>query len=103
MRHPRSRLRAVYSHPVDFPEMYAACRGRVVDLVVTLPATDLERPVPGTPGWTVQDVVAHLAGVAADVVAGNAEGAGSPAWTANQVAERRGRPITDVAEEWMAA
>jgi len=85
---------------VDLPETYASCRGRLLDLVEALPPGEAERAVPGTPGWTVRDVVAHLAGVAADVTAGRIDGAGTPPWTARQIAERAGVPIAEIAREW---
>ena len=85
---------------VDMRATYASCRGRVLDLVDTLPPADADRPVPGTPGWTVRDVVAHLAGVAADVTAGRIDGAGTPPWTARQVAERADVPMAEIVQEW---
>ena len=85
---------------VDLPETYASCRRRMLDLLGTLSSGDAERPVPGTPGWTVRDVVAHLAGVASDVTAGRIDGAGTPPWTARQIAERADVPIAELAQEW---
>jgi hypothetical protein len=41
--------------------------------------------VPTCPGWTVRDVVAHLAGLCEDWVQGRLAGYASEAWTANQV------------------
>jgi uncharacterized protein (TIGR03083 family) len=58
--------------------------------------------VPATPEWRVRDLVAHVVGVADDVVAGRLEGAGSDPWTAVQVEQRRGRTIEELLEEWQA-
>ena len=80
--------------------MYHATRRRVTALVVDLDPNQLATPVPGTPAWTVQDLLAHLSGVAADLVAGNMEGAATDAWTARQVAQRRGRASSELLEEW---
>jgi hypothetical protein len=59
----------------------------------------LARPVPGTPSWTVKDVVAHLAGGAADSVDGRMDDAPGPAWTARHVAERRHLPVAELVAE----
>jgi uncharacterized protein (TIGR03083 family) len=45
-------------------------------------------------------VLSHLAGLTADVVAGNVDGAGSNPWTAKQVADRRGRDVKTLLAEW---
>lgn len=81
-------------------ELYADVRVRISDLVRDLPADRAKTPVPGCPGWTVHDVVAHATGVVADVNAGNLEGAASDPWTDAQVEARRGTPTAAVLDEW---
>ena len=84
---------------IDPAVLYAEARARVVELVRggdVDPAT----PVPACPNWTVGDIVAHLAGVTADVHAGRVQGAATDEWTARQVAERRGRTIAESLAEW---
>ena len=56
--------------------------------------------VPACPGWSVADVLAHLAGAASDVVAGRIEGVGTPTWTAAQVDQRRRLDIPELIDEW---
>lgn len=51
-------------------------------------------------GWTVRDVVAHIAGNCADVMAGRLDGVGSPAFNQRQVDERRDRSPAEVLAEW---
>jgi uncharacterized protein (TIGR03083 family) len=51
-------------------------------------------------GWRVRDVVAHLAGNCADVVAGNLDDVGSTAHNQRQVDERAGRNPADLLAEW---
>jgi len=63
----------------------------------------LDGVVPATPAWRVRDVIAHLAGVAEDVVAGRMEGAAGPEWTAAQVYRRQGQPIASVLAAWSDA
>lgn len=80
--------------------LYADTRSRIVELVSSLTPDQLATPTPGCPEWTVQDVVAHLTGLGADVEAGNIEGAGTSPWTAKQVADRKGRGIDSLLAEW---
>ena len=80
--------------------MYRGTRPRVVELVSGLSASQLATTAPGTPLWTVKDIVGHLTGVPADILAGRIEGAGSPEWTGRQVAERKDQSLESVLEEW---
>lgn len=80
--------------------MYAEVRGRVAALVRAAEPSDWERSVPATPRWTVRQVLSHLAGVTADVVAGNIAGAATDGWTAVQVADRADRDVESLLAEW---
>ncbi|MGH2760230.1 MAG: maleylpyruvate isomerase N-terminal domain-containing protein, partial [Actinomycetota bacterium] len=62
-------------------------------LVSHLDDAVLREPVPATPEWSMTDVIAHLAGILADIRAGNLEGVATDPWTAKQVEARRGRKI----------
>ena len=84
-------------------ELYAQGRERISGLVVGLGEADVDTPVPTCPDWSVRDVVAHLAGVCTDVLAGNVAGVASDPWTEAQVRARRGRPMAEVVEEWSRA
>ena len=84
---------------VDLGALYSAARQRITALV-TADGVDLEAIVPSTPAWRVHDVVAHLAGVAADAIGGNMEGAPGEAWTAAQVARGRDRSLADLIADW---
>lgn len=81
-------------------EIYQETRERVAELVRSLDADELARPVPATPAWTPKDVVAHLTGVVADITTGNVATAGSDAWTAAQVEARRERTVEEILAEW---
>jgi uncharacterized protein (TIGR03083 family) len=78
-------------------QMYGEGRRRISDLVSGL---DGEQAVPTCPQWSVADVVAHLTGVCADIVAGNLAGVASEPWTAAQVVARRGRDLDALLAEW---
>jgi uncharacterized protein (TIGR03083 family) len=80
--------------------IYSGTHRRVVELVADLPNRDLARTVPGCPQWRVQDLVAHLTGLAYDVQTGNLDGAGTDAWSARQVAERIDRTLPELLAEW---
>ncbi|NUR95740.1 MAG: hypothetical protein HOV67_10830 [Kribbellaceae bacterium] len=86
--------------PTRSAELYHAAHERMAAAVQGLSAEDLDRQVPACPQWSVQDLVAHLTGVAADFVAGNLAGAPRPPWTAVQVETRRNLPMADVLNEW---
>jgi uncharacterized protein (TIGR03083 family) len=77
-------------------------RERVTALVREAGAGALEADAPATPGWRARDVLAHLVGVAADVVEGRLDGVTTEPWTEAQVAARRERSIDDVLDEWEA-
>jgi uncharacterized protein (TIGR03083 family) len=84
----------------EIADAYRATRGRVRDLLAAAPADAATRMVPAAPDWTVHDVVAHLAGVATDLVEGRLDGVATDPWTAAQVARGRGRSIDDLLAEW---
>jgi uncharacterized protein (TIGR03083 family) len=83
-----------------FDAVYRDARARVAALARAATGEELGTVIPGSPEWTARDVVAHLAGVAADTVAGRTAGAPGPSWTAPQVEQRRGLPLADVLAEW---
>jgi uncharacterized protein (TIGR03083 family) len=59
-----------------------------------------ELAVPACPGWTIRQVVAHLAGVAQDIVALNLEKKGTGPWADAQVARLGGHSIDDLLDLW---
>jgi uncharacterized protein (TIGR03083 family) len=87
---------------MDLGDRYLRGRERVVALVSDLDGDAWGRPVAACPGWSTQDLVAHLVGITDDALAGNMEGAPGPAWTAAQVAKRAGTAPADLLAEWEA-
>lgn len=82
---------------MDTSEAYRSIRGRVIELATTAdPAT----PVPTCPGWAVRDLLAHLTGVAADVVSGNLATVGTQPWVDAQLAARATASVDDLVAEW---
>lgn len=84
----------------DYAQQYRDLRGRVIDLVRDLDDARVAAIAPATPEWRVRDIVAHLTGVCADVLAGNLGGVATDDWTAKQVTDRRDVPFDELLEEW---
>jgi uncharacterized protein (TIGR03083 family) len=85
---------------MDLAALYADTQGRVLALVEPLDPATLATRVPGTPKWTIRELVTHVTGVCADLAAGNTEGAATERWTGRQVAARRDDPFPSVLAEW---
>lgn len=61
-----------------FEEIYRESRQLTVGLAMGLSVEDLARTVPACPEWTVHQLIAHLAGVAADTTAGRLDAPPDP-------------------------
>ncbi len=81
-------------------DAYRSGHDRVAALVAGLGEPELARVVPACPEWTVHDLVAHLAGTAADVAARHTTGMPGPSWTAAQVERGSGRTVGELLTEW---
>ena len=79
---------------------YADVRGRVEALV---DQSDGHAPVAACPGWTVRDVVSHLAGLCEDWVSGRLDGYATHTWTAEQVQRFHGIHIEGIISRWRDA
>lgn len=86
--------------PNDIARHYEQAHDRLVALVRSLPEEAVATPVPATPGWDVHDVLAHLAGITTDALAGRLTGIPSDEFTGGQVRERRAASVDDVIAEW---
>ena len=86
----------------DTTAVYRDTRLRVGALVAGAGPPEVvgERPVPACPQWKVRDVVAHLAGVCDDILAGRLDGVATDPWTAAQVERRAGHPLDHIVAEW---
>ena len=92
----------VPEHPFDPAERYEAERRALISFLRGVAPADLGRTVRATPLWTVHDVLAHVVAITADLNAQRFDGAiaDGDAWTAEQVATRRGASLDDLAAEW---
>ena len=50
---------------------WTAAQQRVIGLVGAATSAAVESRVPACPEWTVRDLVSHMVGIGADVIAGN--------------------------------
>lgn len=84
----------------DFAATYRELREGLLALAPQLTADEWATLAPAAPEWTVKDLYAHLAGVAADVLVGNIVFPGTDEWTAKQVGDRAGDSPEAVCAEW---
>jgi uncharacterized protein (TIGR03083 family) len=80
--------------------VYASSADRIGALVAGLGDDDLNRMVPCTPRWTVRELLAHLVGGPADIIAGKLDGVATDPWTQAQVDARRGCSVAQLLDEW---
>jgi len=86
----------------DGPTVYAQARSALVAQVRRLPVEATQAPVPTCPGWSVKDVISHVAGLVADLLDGAQPPLGTDEMTARQVVERAHLDLTEVCDEWVA-
>jgi uncharacterized protein (TIGR03083 family) len=84
----------------DLARFYRETRQRLTTLVSGLDAAALGAPVPACPGWSVADVIGHLAAIPEDALAGRLTGPPSEEETAVQVDRYRGRPMARTLAGW---
>jgi uncharacterized protein (TIGR03083 family) len=87
---------------VDAVAEWQAAYGRVRDLVAGIDDALAGRRVPACPDWTVRDLLAHMVGLGADVVAGDEPDDHNSTWTQRQVDARAGRSVAELLAEWAA-
>lgn len=83
-------------------EEWTRAHERVVALVADLPADRAAVPVPACPDWSVRDLLSHMVGLGADVVAGDEPDDHNAGWTQQQVDARRDRGVAALVDEWRA-
>jgi uncharacterized protein (TIGR03083 family) len=86
----------------ELGRLYRDTRERLTALVAGLDEQALATPVPACPGWLVEDVIAHLAAIVEDALAGRLTGPPSDEQTAVQVARFKGRPMAGTLAGWTA-
>jgi uncharacterized protein (TIGR03083 family) len=85
----------------DYADEYAACRGRVRDLLADCDDAASATIVPTCPDWSVHDLCAHIAGVAAALVArDNPPPGDNQPWVDAHVVDRSDRSLQELLDEW---
>jgi uncharacterized protein (TIGR03083 family) len=79
---------------------YLAAHASFVDLVTPLAPAAWAAPVPCCPGWTVRDVLSHVAGIPDDAVHGRLDGVATERWTAAQVERNRDLTVDALLDRW---
>lgn len=89
--------------PLALAHEYRLARLRITDIVEDLitnsPEAERNR-IPSCPAWTVHDLLAHVTGIASEIVAGNPPGENSDAWVDALVEMRRGASLRQLVDEW---
>ena len=73
---------------------------RRVDALIGGRADVADLTVPACPAWTVRQTLAHLVGIARDIVSLNIEGKGADSWTQAQVDGLGGHSIDELLDLW---
>jgi uncharacterized protein (TIGR03083 family) len=89
--------------PRSVARIYQDTKDRVTSLVTCLDEAALGTAVTACPGWSVRDVVAHLAATADDVGRGRLTGPPTDDETAAQIARFDGEQLSDIIAHWTDA
>lgn len=88
------------STPEQLSHEYRETRARIRELCGDLTDEQAATTVPACPDWTVHDLLAHLAGNAAEPVSGNIPGDDIQAWTDAAVERRKDVSPKELLDEW---
>jgi uncharacterized protein (TIGR03083 family) len=80
--------------------LYQETRERIIALMTGLDDTAWSTPVAACPGWSVRDVVAHLAAVADEWADQRLTGAPTDEDTADQIARFKGYDVAEILTAW---
>lgn len=97
----------MWQHPgmsdrFDIEARYLFAQRSFAELARDLSADDWVTPMMCTPGWTVRDVLSHVAGIPDDALAGRMDGAPGEAWTAAQIDRNGSLTVDELLERWDA-
>ena len=115
MRTYAGSARKYHREVADSATLYDETRLALSQLVRGLSKDEIEQSVPATPGWSIRDIINHLAGDASSVISGQFPelfftSFGDPDavvalndWTNEHVASRRALSLDEVLAEWDAS
>lgn len=81
---------------------YRTSRERFTAFIRELSPDELETAVPSCPGWSVRDVLGHVAGITDDALHGRMKGIPDDAQTADQVARSAQLSVDELLTRWEA-
>jgi uncharacterized protein (TIGR03083 family) len=81
---------------------YRTSRERFTAFIRELSPEELTTPVPSCPGWSVRDVLGHVAGITDDALHGRIKGIPDDAQTADQVARSAQLSVDELLARWEA-
>jgi uncharacterized protein (TIGR03083 family) len=96
-------IRVPVADPRLIARLYQETRERISELVTGLDDTAMSIDVAACPGWSVRDVVAHLAAVAEDWGRGLLAGPPTDEETAAQIARFGGCDVAEILAAWTDA
>jgi uncharacterized protein (TIGR03083 family) len=82
--------------------LYAEAHERIVHLVGALDEEQAATRVPGTPLWSVHDLLAHLVAVPSELASGRLTKVPEPGQTQEAVDARKDRSVAELLDEWRA-
>jgi hypothetical protein len=85
---------------ITIEQDYLSAQRSFVTLAAQLTDEEWAAPVLCCPGWTVRDVLSHVAGIPDDVLAGRLDGVATDPWTAAQVERNRDVTVGDLLRRW---
>lgn len=89
--------------PMVLAHEYRLARLRIIDIIedlITRGPAYQEIRIPSCPAWTVHDLLAHVTGIASEIVANNMPGENSEDWVDALVVKRRNMSLRELVEEW---
>jgi uncharacterized protein (TIGR03083 family) len=95
-----SRRPACHDAGMDAISEWADAQARVIELTESITRDQADRLVPACPDWTVRELLSHIIGLDADVLAGDEPDDHNSEWTQRQVDARAGRDIAALLQEW---
>ncbi len=84
----------------DAGPAYQGVRERLTTLLASADPGADATVVPHCPGWSVRQVVAHLAGACEDILEGRLDGVASEEWTDAQVRRHADEGLADLLDRW---
>lgn len=85
---------------MDAIQEWTQAQHRVIELVEGIDPGVADTVVPACPDWTVRQLLSHMIGLDADVIAGDEPDDHNATWTQKQVDARADHDVAALVEEW---